>query len=173
MENDRRMLEQKLQFVQQNRLKQEQDIQQAQGRIVQLEEDIEHYRSELNVEKRVEARLEQELETAEQQLDKIRGGHSTMKADLDVVVQEQQRLERAINELEKQKAISLNQIDNNNQDINRNDAEIRQRQESVSGLAQQGAGTGNKEQTQQDAVTLAWRKPKKNASKTCKKGKRN
>nr|WP_290932623.1 AAA family ATPase [Haliscomenobacter sp.] len=152
MENDRRMLEQKLQFVQQNRLKQEQDIQQAQGRIVQLEEDIEHYRSELNVEKRVEARLEQELETAEQQLDKIRGGHSTMKADLDVVVQEQQRLERAINELEKQKAISLNQIDNNNQDINRNDAEIRQRQESVAGLRNKVLELEKQEHTQHEVV---------------------
>ncbi|WP_421798780.1 chromosome segregation protein SMC [Haliscomenobacter sp.] len=154
MENDRRMLEQKQQFVQQNRQKLEQDIQQAQGRIVQLEEDIEHYRSELNVEKRVEARLEQELESAEQQLDKIRGGHGAMKADLDVVVQEQQKLERAINELEKQKAISLNQIDNHHNDLNRNDAEIRQRQESVSGLRNKVQELETQERVQQDAVTL-------------------
>ena len=154
MENDRRMLEQKQQFVQQNRQKLEQDIQQAQGRIIQLEEDIEHYRSELNVEKRVEARLEQELESAEQQLDKIRGGHGAMKADLDVVVQEQQKLERAINELEKQKAISLNQIDNHHNDLNRNDAEIRQRQESVSGLRNKVQELETQERVQQDAVTL-------------------
>ncbi|WP_373548828.1 chromosome segregation protein SMC [Haliscomenobacter sp.] len=154
MENDRRMLEQKQQFVQQNRQKLEQDIQQAQGRIVQLEDDIEHYRSELNVEKRVEARLEQELESAEQQLDKIRGGHGAMKADLDVVVQEQQKLERAINELEKQKAISLNQIDNHHNDLNRNDAEIRQRQESVSGLRGKVQELETQERVQQDAVTL-------------------
>lgn len=154
MENDRRMLEQKQQFVQQNRQKLEQDIQQAQGRIVQLEDDIEHYRSELNVEKRVEARLEQELESAEQQLDKIRGGHGAMKADLDVVVQEQQKLERAINELEKQKAISLNQIDNHHNDLNRNDAEIRQRQESVSGLRNKVQELETQERVQQDAVTL-------------------
>ena len=154
MENDRRMLEQKQQFVQQNRQKLEQDIQQAQGRIIQLEDDIEHYRSELNVEKRVEARLEQELESAEQQLDKIRGGHGAMKADLDVVVQEQQKLERAINELEKQKAISLNQIDNHHNDLNRNDAEIRQRQESVSGLRNKVQELETQERVQQDAVTI-------------------
>lgn len=152
MENDRRMLEQKQQFVQQNRQKLEQDIQQAQGRIVQLEDDIEHYRSELNVEKRVEARLEQELESAEQQLAKIRGGHGSMKAELDVIIQEQQKLERAVNELEKQKAISLNQIDNHANDLNRNDAEIRQRQESVAGLRSKVVELEQQEKVQQGVV---------------------
>jgi chromosome segregation protein len=152
MENDRRMLEQKQEFVQQNRQKLDLDIQQTKTRIVQLEEDIEHYRSELNVEKRVEARLEQELESTEQQLEKTRGGHGAMKADLDVVMQEQQSLERAINELEKQKAINLNQIDNHQQDLQRNDTEIRQRQESVTALRSKVQELEQQEQVQQSIV---------------------
>jgi chromosome segregation protein len=134
MENDRRMFQQKQQFVEQNRAKLEQDVQIAVGRLVQLENDIDHYRTELNAERRVEARLEQELVTAENNLAAVRSNHGTLKADLDLIVQEQQQLERAVFELEKQRAINRNQVDNNRQDLTRSDAEIAQRRESVAGL---------------------------------------
>jgi chromosome segregation protein len=153
LENDRKMMEQKQQFVQQNQLKLEGEIRAARQRIVQLEQDVEHYRSELQVEKRVEARLELELETAEQNLEKIRGGHGTMKADLDAVMQNQQALERAVNELEKQKAISLNQIDNHRRNLSQSEAEIEQRTEAIAGLQQKVAELEKQEKSQGDIVS--------------------
>ena len=57
-ENDKRMQEQKLQFIEQNLLKLEEEIKIGQSRISRLESDISYYRTELNGEKRVEAELE-------------------------------------------------------------------------------------------------------------------
>jgi chromosome segregation protein len=153
MENDRKMMEQKQQFVQQSQLKLEGEIRAARQRIIQLEQDVEHYRSELQLEKRVEARLEQELESAEQNLEKIRGGHGTMKADLDAVMQNQQSLERAVNELEKQKAISQNQIDNHRRNLSQSEAEIEQRSEAISGLLEKVKELEKQEKSQTDIVS--------------------
>ncbi len=134
MENDKRMLEQKQEFIIQNQKKLGSDIQVAHSRINQLKEDIEYYRSELNAEKHVEARLEQELETAEQKLSKIRESHGAIKSELDAVVEQQQEAERALFELEKEKAVNNNQIDNLRQQIERNQLDIEMRMEEVSGL---------------------------------------
>ncbi len=134
MENDKRMLEQKQEFIIQNQKKLGADIQVARSRISQLKEDIEYYRSELNAEKHVEARLEQELETAEQKLTKIRESHGAIKTELDAVMDQQQKAERALFELEKEKAVNLNQIDNLRQQIERNQLDIQMRMEEVTGL---------------------------------------
>ncbi|MCB9081619.1 MAG: chromosome segregation protein SMC [Lewinellaceae bacterium] len=154
LENDRRMGFQRQQFIEQSREKLSQDIQQATQRIQQLEQDIEHFRSELNLEKRVEARLEQELETAEGDLEKIRGSHGSMKADLDLVVQEQQLIERQAFELEKQRAVNLNQIEGLRQDIRRAEEELRQRQEAVSGLQDKITNLALREQEQLESLAI-------------------
>ena len=136
MENDRRMLEQKKQFVDQNRQKLEQDILQADQRIQLWIEEIEEYREELTMEKRIEARLEQELETAETQREKIRSSHGELKASLDQVMSQQQALEREVYDLEKRRAISLNQIESNRQEQERSQEDITQRSEEVKNLQQ-------------------------------------
>jgi len=128
MESDRKMQEQKLQFLEQNRAKFVESVQDAERRARQLQSDIEHYREEVTLEKRIEARLELELEQAETTLQKIRESHGTLKSDLDVVMQSQQQAERAVFELEKQKAINGNQIANYRQELERSSQGMSQRQ---------------------------------------------
>lgn len=134
MENDRRMLQQKQQFIEQNQNKLKAEINTASSRIVSLEEDIEYYRSQLNNEKRVEAEFEDQLDKAEAELKAIREKHGALKSDLEVIVSEQQRVERDVFEQEKQKAINVNQIDNYRQDLDRNERETASRRAEIKNL---------------------------------------
>ncbi|NRB63034.1 MAG: chromosome segregation protein SMC [Saprospiraceae bacterium] len=137
MENDRRMLEQKKEFVDQNQQKLNAEINLANTRIADLETEIEGYREDLNIEKHIEARLEMELEQAEDSLEKIRTSHGTLKADLDQIVQEQQRIERSVFDLEKRRAVNTNQIESNRQELERNQLEITQRASEIQSLTEQ------------------------------------
>jgi chromosome segregation protein len=130
-ENDRRMLEQKQQFLQDNTSKLERDIQHAQGRILQLQEDIENYRANLNTEKRVEVQLEEALEKAEEEQEAIKANHGALKSGLDDIVREQQKLEREAFELEKHKAINSNQREGLEQELKRNVDAMANRQQDM------------------------------------------
>ena len=134
LENDKRMQDQRLQFIEQNKGKLSADIQQARSRIQQLETDIEHYQTELNTEKRIESRLEIELEQAENTLQKIRENHGSVKADLEEVVNRQQAVERELFEFEKTKAVYTNRIETYRQEIERSRLDIEMRTDEVSGL---------------------------------------
>lgn len=134
MENDKRMMEQKQEFLEQNMQKSNQDIQSASGRMAQLEGDIEHFRSELNLSKREEARLEEELEGTELALKKVKESHGSIKAELDDIVNSQQEAERALFSLEKQKAVNANEIDNYQRLIEQNRLDIELRVEEVNSL---------------------------------------
>lgn len=133
-ENDKRMLEQKQEFILQSQEKLNVGIQSAKSRIDQLEEDVEHYRSELNQEKRVEVDLEKDLDDAEDQLQKIKDSHGSIKADLEDIVSRQQGLEREAFELEKQRAINKNQIDNHLQELERSNLEIEMREDEIKSI---------------------------------------
>ncbi|RME94446.1 MAG: chromosome segregation protein SMC, partial [Bacteroidetes bacterium] len=135
LESDRQMAQQRLQFIQQNREKLQRDIQGAEGRLLALREQLESYREEIHAEKRVEARLELELSTAEEELTKIRESHGAVKANLDVVVEEQQAVERQVFEYEKQRAINQNQIENYLQQLKRNAHDIETRRQDMKDLA--------------------------------------
>ena len=134
LENDKRMNQQKQQFLEENQSKLAEDIRNTSARIQQLEEDIEYYRSELNQEKRLEASLEEGLAAAEQKLAAIRESHGALKSGLEEVVARQQALERQAFELEKQKAINNNQAESNQNDLERYGREIEQRSNEVGGL---------------------------------------
>ena len=134
MENDKRMYQQKQQFLEENQSKLTEDIRNTKARIQQLEQDIEYYRSELNQEKRLEATLEEGLTAAEEKLASIRKSHGALKAGLDEVVARQQALERQAFELEKQKAINTNQAESNQNSLERYTQEIEQRSKEVGGL---------------------------------------
>ena len=136
LENDKRMLQQRQQFIEENKTKLAENIRSGSARITQLEADIERYRSELNTEKRIEARLELELEAAETELGKIRENHGSLKADLDAIVRSQQVLERDVFELEKAKAVHSNQIQNSLQELESNGQSIEQRRKEISGLVE-------------------------------------
>jgi chromosome segregation protein len=123
-ENDKRMAEQKTQFVVQNKTTLANDIATLKGKIVQLEEDIDYYRTELNVEKKKETKLEEALETTNDKLKNIRENHTSMKGDMDTKLNFQQGIEREINEFDKRKAININQIENLENDIKRRKQDV-------------------------------------------------
>ncbi len=128
MESDKKMLEQKKQFLLQSEVKLNNQIAIAKGRIETLEQDIDRYRQSVNNEKRLEEALEKELDAAEEKLQHIKTSHATLKTDLDSIVGQQQRLERAVFELEKQKAIHSNQINNLKNEVERDQHSIQDRQ---------------------------------------------
>ena len=111
-ESDKKVLEQRLQFVEQNRTTLDKQITKGQDTIEQLTEDLTFLRSSLNFEKHREFELEEALDKAEQALANIRTDHGTLKSDLDATLGTQQALERELLQLEKQRAVKANQVVN-------------------------------------------------------------
>jgi chromosome segregation protein len=126
-ENDKRMLEQKTEFVLQNKKTLSEQMSSINARLQQIETEIERYSTELNSEKRIEAKLEEVLEAAENKLKDIRQNHGSMKSEIDQKLNLQQNLEREVTEFDKKKAINLNQIDNLTKDVERRIADVNQR----------------------------------------------
>ena len=149
MENDKRMQHQKLQFVDQNQEKLARDIETAAQKLKQLSEDIDHYRTQVNSEKRVEQELEEKLEAAEEHLKVARKDHGEIKSGMDTEIQEQQSTERALFELEKQKAILSNQIQGYRQELDRSDIDIEQRKKEVANLKEKTVFLEEEEQKKQ------------------------
>ena len=153
LEGDLRMHEQRLQFAQNSEAKLREEIQSAEIRKTQFLEDIAHYRAELNAEKRVEARLQIELESAENELVQIRQSHGAIKTQLDDIIRQQQAIEREVFELEKQKAISQNQFQNIQSEISRNAQAIQERRTEANTLQDKIKDLESKEQVQSDLLT--------------------
>lgn len=134
MENDKKMLEQKLGFLQQNKSRLQEQIQQSKGKTQQFEADIESYQEQLNEEKRKEFRLEEKLEKAQEHLKQVQDSHGNMKAELDVVMKGQQTAEREVFELEKRRAVNLNQAQILKAEGQRYALEVAGRQEEIQTL---------------------------------------
>lgn len=111
-ENERSMQQQRLDFIHQNRQKLEQQILSGNSRIKELEVQIQEYRQDLADEKRIEARMEVELNQAEDKLKAVKVEHGSAKSELDEILKGQQSVEKELFELEKQKAINANRLDN-------------------------------------------------------------
>ena len=133
-ENDKKMLAQRIQFIQQNQTTLTTDITNTKTQIEQTEIDIEYYRGEVNSEKRIEAALENQLENVEERLEETRNNHGNLKTELDDFINDQRQLEREIFSIEKEKAIQNAQIGNSNRDIERTNKEIEVRQKDVANL---------------------------------------
>ncbi len=134
MENDKNILVQKQGFVSQNKTKLTAQIKQDSVRIQQLTEAIDEYRIQINEEKLKERDLEDELDNVQNGLNQIKENHGSLKTELDEILAEQQAIERLIFELEKGKAINLNQIDNLTKDNLTNTEEIEGRQKEIKSL---------------------------------------
>ncbi len=134
LENEKRMLEQKEQFLTQNKEKASLEIQSASSKIKNFTESIENYRLDLQDAKREEARLEAELDKAEEALKSIKENHGSAKEELDAIANKQQEIERELFSLEKQKAVNLNEIDNYQRLIEQNKLDIEIRSKEVSSL---------------------------------------
>ncbi len=125
MENERRVFEERINFIEQNKSKANAQILIARSRIDSLEKEIEDYRQTVNEDKRLETKLEDQLDGAEVKLNKIKESHGTLKAGLDAIMSKQQAVERELFELEKQKAVNSNQIENLKRDIEHSQEEIK------------------------------------------------
>ncbi len=134
-ENEQKVLEQRILFIEQNKSKAVEQIGLSKLQIGTLEHEIEEYRTNLNEEKVLERRLEKELEEAERKLNSIRQNHSEIKSGLDEEMMAQQQVEKALFELEKQKAVNTNQIDSSTIEIQRHREEIYNRQNESSSLS--------------------------------------
>lgn len=133
-ENDKRMLEQKIQFNASQKNKLSEEVNKAQYRIEQLTTDIESFRENLQTDKRLEAELEEKLVEVEDKLADIKKNHGSLKADLDEVVKAQQNAERAVFELEKEKAVNLNQLESLQRQTERSDDETKNRKAEIESL---------------------------------------
>ncbi len=151
-ENDKQMLVQKEQFITQNRKNLERNIAEAGSRLSLLQEQIEQFRTDLNAEKRVEARLELELNQAEDQLDKVRSSHAGIKNQLDASLQTLQAAEKQVFELEKQRAINQNQVDNQQQQRDRLLLDIDNRKKEIEDFTHQLASLTDQETQQAEEV---------------------
>jgi chromosome segregation protein len=123
-ESDKKILEQKLQFVGQNQAKLDKQIATGQDTIEQLTEDLTFLRSTLNFEKHREFELEEALDKAEQALAAIRTDHGSLKSDMETTLDVQQNLERALLQLEKQRAVKANQVVNKKNEEEKNRSEL-------------------------------------------------
>ncbi|RMG85949.1 MAG: chromosome segregation protein SMC [Bacteroidetes bacterium] len=152
MENDKRMAEQRIQFIESNRRKTASETQSAQQRIEQLQREIENYRQRLNEEKRLEASLEDELDAAEKAMKDIEKSHSELKSDLDAVMSGQQKVERELFELEKQKAVNVNQMRSLEVDLERQAHDAQRRQVELNALRERLEKLEKEETDQQKAL---------------------
>ena len=150
-ENDKKMLIQKLQFVDQNKGKLAAAIEQAKEKMTALEEDIDFYRSNLNYEKHLEEQHEDELDKAQQELNRIKSEHENLKTDLDAIVGDQRTIEQTLFELEKKKAINKNQLESLQQTVDKGSEDIKSRTGEVDSLRTKAAAF----QQQVDEVTTA------------------
>jgi chromosome segregation protein len=116
-ENDKKLLQQKTEFLTNSLRDLQKQIDNATRQQTQLVDDIEYYRGELNTEKRLELLAEDELVAAEQALKKIREQHANLKTELDTQLREQQQIERGINELEKQRIAQQTSLEGLERDI--------------------------------------------------------
>ena len=152
MENDKRMAEQRIQFIESNSTKMEASNKAAKERTVQLEQEISNYRITLNEEKRLEAELEKQLDEAEEGMAKIKKNHGELKSDLDSIMSSQQKVERELFELEKQKAINTNQVRGLQVDIERNAGDVERRQADKEALATRIKSLEKEEKEKTDLV---------------------
>ena len=151
-ESDKRVLIQKKTFIEENKIRLAEEIEMAKGRIQSLLQSIEEYRSKLNEEKSLESQLEHGLDGAESNLLAIRQNHGSLKAELDQYIEQQQLLDKEIFELEKNKAINNNQIENLRIDLARGENEIESRKVEIDDLQLQLEDVARKEKGRAEEV---------------------
>ena len=112
LENEKKLTIQRQQFISENEKKLEEEILHAEDLLSSLKKEIVEVNIELNLEKRVSIRLEQELDAAQKELDEIKDNHAEAKSLMDNILLEQNKFEKSVVDLEKLKAVNQSQIDN-------------------------------------------------------------
>ncbi len=112
IESDRKIAEQRLDFIRQNAQRLQNRQKEASEKLAELQQKQATLEERIREEKAEEAQLLERLREAERKKEEIGQQHGSLKSGLDEIVQQQQALEKRIFELEKQKAIHANQIEN-------------------------------------------------------------
>ena len=112
LENEKKLTIQRQQFISENEKKLGEEILRSDDLLLRLKEEIVEVNIELNLEKRVSFRLEQELDAAQKELDEIKNNHTEAKILMDNILLEQNKFEKSVVDLEKLKAVNQSQIDN-------------------------------------------------------------
>jgi chromosome segregation protein len=135
LENEKKLTIQRQQFISENEKKLESEISRAEDLLSTLKEEIVELNIELNLEKRVSFRLEQELDAAQKELDEIKSNHSDAKSLMDNILLEQNKYEKSVVDLEKLKAVNQSQIDNLSKANETNQIELNQILTSMDSLS--------------------------------------
>jgi len=135
LENEKKLTIQRQQFISENEKKLVSEITQAEDLLSRLKEEIVEVNIELNLEKRVSFRLEQELDAAQKELDEIKNNHSEAKSLMDNILLEQIKYEKSVVDLEKLKAVNQSQIDNLSRANETNQNELNQILTSMDSLS--------------------------------------
>ena len=135
LENEKKLTIQGQQFIRENEKKLESEISRAEDLLSTLKEEIVELNIELNLEKRVSFRLEQELDAAQKELDEIKSNHSDAKSLMDNILLEQNKYEKSVVDLEKLKAVNQSQIDNLSKANETNQIELNQILTSMDSLS--------------------------------------
>lgn len=152
-ENEKNMLAQKRGFLEQDMRRVEDQLARSAENVRQLEQEIVGYQTDLNYEKTVELELEEALEKAKQQLEKARQEHNLLKGNVEGFAREQQQLERTIADLERQKAVQRNQIDNLRRSVERTLADVAARRADMDAAQSQLDALTDAETRQQTVIT--------------------
>ena len=118
MESDKRVLKQKFDFLEQDKEKLGLEVESAGGRIQSLKVQVLDFDANIKDESALEKELEEKLISSKNDLDTIRDNHGNLQSELEEFIKGQQEVEKEIFELEKNKAISLNQIENHEAETN-------------------------------------------------------
>ncbi|SEQ65792.1 chromosome segregation protein SMC [Neolewinella agarilytica] len=124
LENEKQMLAQRKTFVRRQTEKLQQDIATATGQLTDYTGQIDRMVAQIEEEKAKETERQTSLSAAEEALKEIRSGHESIKGRLEEGLKQQQEEERKIFELEKNRAINGNKVENFRFQIERNAGEM-------------------------------------------------
>lgn len=135
LENEKKLTIQRQQFISENEKKIAEEISKVDEVLSRLKEEIVEVNVELNLEKRVSFRLEQELDAAQKELDEIKNNHAGAKNLMDSILLEQNKFEKSVVDLEKLKAVNQSQIDNLSKTFETHQNELNQILNSMDSLS--------------------------------------
>ncbi|MFN4080162.1 MAG: chromosome segregation protein SMC, partial [Saprospiraceae bacterium] len=133
-ENEKSMLAQRLNYLRNDLVKLQTTLHANAEQLRALESGIEAYQTEMNYEVKLETEADELLNQRRQALEEARARHGALKGDLDQFVQAQQAVERALVELEKQKAVKNAQTENLRRDMQRTLNDIADRKSEMNEL---------------------------------------
>lgn len=151
-ENDKKILTQKTLFLQQNNEKLDERIAANRQKLAEIEHTIDLQSDKLDAEYKIGKELTQQLNEAKEILENIRAQHGNTKRELEDFVREQQKLNTAVFEQEKQFAILQNQEEAAMRSMERLQKNLEHRAGEVQGIAEQAAQLATAQATQEETI---------------------